>query len=166
MTSKIPEGIPYALPADPAASGENALEVDYSNYARDINSPISRDIVRGYAPGMSPESLTARGIKAAYTGSDEVEQPEGTPAVVSEEVPFQTAEEKVAQAQADAGQPEVPEEQPAPESGPEAPVQFDPNEHTVAEIQEHLASADEAEKERVLAAEADGQARKTLVGTE
>lgn len=45
-------------------------------------------------------------------------------------------------------------------------AEFDPADHTVAEVQEHLASADDAERERVLAAEKDGKARKGLLEEE
>ncbi len=41
---------------------------------------------------------------------------------------------------------------------------FDPNKHSVAEVQAHLESADEAERERVLEAERAGKARTTLLG--
>jgi hypothetical protein len=43
---------------------------------------------------------------------------------------------------------------------------FDPSEHTVAEVEEYLESADEDERERVLAAEAEGKARKSLLPDE
>ncbi|MFJ4799197.1 hypothetical protein [Kitasatospora purpeofusca] len=65
------------------------------------------------------------------------------------------------------------EEPPAPPApaGPPAPVEppgplalFDPAEHTVPEVLDHLADADEDETERVLAAELGGQARKGIVG--
>lgn len=41
---------------------------------------------------------------------------------------------------------------------------FDPAAHTVTEIQEYLASVDEVERERVIAAERGGQNRKSIVG--
>lgn len=41
-------------------------------------------------------------------------------------------------------------------------TQFDPSEHTVAEVNEHLATADEAERKRVLDAEAAGKNRSTV----
>lgn len=41
---------------------------------------------------------------------------------------------------------------------------FDPSEHTVEEVVEYLADADAEEKARVLAAEAAGKARKSLLG--
>lgn len=41
---------------------------------------------------------------------------------------------------------------------------FDPSEHTVAEVQDHLDAADDDERERVLAAEAAGKARKSILG--
>ena len=41
---------------------------------------------------------------------------------------------------------------------------FDPNTHTVAEVNAYLAKADDEERARVLAAERDGQARKTVLG--
>jgi hypothetical protein len=42
----------------------------------------------------------------------------------------------------------------------EVPVPvFDPGAHTVAEVNEHLAEADDAERERVRQAEADGKGR-------
>lgn len=47
--------------------------------------------------------------------------------------------------------------------GGEAAGQFDPGEHTVAEVQEYIAlNPDDAD--RVLAAEADGKNRVTLTG--
>ena len=36
---------------------------------------------------------------------------------------------------------------------------FDPSRHTVAEVNDYLASADQTEQERVLALEADGKSR-------
>lgn len=42
--------------------------------------------------------------------------------------------------------------------------EFDPADHTVAEVTEHLATADPAEVERVTQAEATGQNRKGIVG--
>lgn len=43
---------------------------------------------------------------------------------------------------------------------------YDPGEHTVEEVQEYLANATDDERARVLAAEAEGKARKSLVGDE
>lgn len=43
---------------------------------------------------------------------------------------------------------------------------FDPSDHTVEEVKEYLGSADDDERERVLAAEADGKGRKSLVPDE
>jgi hypothetical protein len=40
--------------------------------------------------------------------------------------------------------------------------QFNPTDHTVAEVNEHLATADADERERVLAAEAEGKNRSTV----
>lgn len=40
---------------------------------------------------------------------------------------------------------------------------FDPAEHTVAEVEKHLAGADDTERERVLAAERAGKARSSLL---
>lgn len=46
----------------------------------------------------------------------------------------------------------------------ESPQEFNPDEHNVAEVVTYLNTvADEAEKERVLAAEAAGQARKGIM---
>lgn len=45
----------------------------------------------------------------------------------------------------------------------EAGVVFDPSAHSVDEVSAYLADADDAERERVLAAEAEGKARKTLL---
>lgn len=53
---------------------------------------------------------------------------------------------------------------------PDAPNQkseeFDPAEHTVEEVKEYLDGADDTERERVLAAEAEGKGRKTLLPDE
>lgn len=46
-------------------------------------------------------------------------------------------------------------------AGPDA---YDPADHTVAEVNSYLADVDESERERVLAAERDGQARKGVLG--
>lgn len=43
---------------------------------------------------------------------------------------------------------------------------FDPADHTVAEVEEHLAESTPAEAERVLDVERHGKDRKTLVGDE
>lgn len=176
--SSVPEGIPYAIPADPAAEGDDALEVSYDNYIDKVNDPIAQDIARGYAPGTSPEALTVRARKGEYTGSDQVEYPEGAPAFVASNQEFQTAEEKIAEADAghdadrdpaEAAEAAADPSQPSSDAqalteGDQPGGQFDPNEHTVAEVNDYLADANDAERERVLAAEQDGQARKTLVG--
>jgi len=44
--------------------------------------------------------------------------------------------------------------------------EFDPSAASVAEVNEYLANADEAERERVLAAETAGKARKGIIGEE
>lgn len=44
--------------------------------------------------------------------------------------------------------------------------QFDPNEKNVAEVQEHLDSADQEERERVLEAEREGKGRTTILNYE
>lgn len=44
------------------------------------------------------------------------------------------------------------------------PAAFDPAAHSVAEVQDYLATADEAERDRVLAAESEGKGRSTLLG--
>jgi hypothetical protein len=44
-----------------------------------------------------------------------------------------------------------------------AAISFDPAEHKAEEVVEHLASADEDEAARVLAAEKSGKARKTVL---
>lgn len=41
--------------------------------------------------------------------------------------------------------------------------QFDPSTHSVEDVRAHLASADDAERDRVLTAERDGKARTTLL---
>ena len=57
---------------------------------------------------------------------------------------------------------------PPPDSGggeeppPEGP--FDPSTHTVSEVNAYLASADEAEYDRVMAAEVAGKNRSTITG--
>jgi hypothetical protein len=56
----------------------------------------------------------------------------------------------------------VEQEKPAEEAAPAA--DFDPSRHTVDEVSAYLSQADEAEKERVLAAERAGKARKSIVG--
>ena len=49
----------------------------------------------------------------------------------------------------------------------EVPKQvFDPDEHTVDEVLAHLAKAEEDERERVLAAERAGKARKGVLGSD
>jgi len=42
---------------------------------------------------------------------------------------------------------------------------FDPSEHTVAEVEVYLAEVDAEERERVLALERAGKARKSLLGS-
>lgn len=46
------------------------------------------------------------------------------------------------------------------------PADFDPTEHNVDEVLTHLAGADEAEVERVKAAEAEGKGRSTIASFE
>jgi len=67
----------------------------------------------------------------------------------------QVAEQVAEQGNAQAEQPVPPSE----ETGAEA---FDPSKHTVEEVEAYLATADEAERERVIAAEAEGKARKSI----
>ena len=43
-------------------------------------------------------------------------------------------------------------------------IQFEPTNHTVEEVLEYLASASETERTRVLNLEADGKARRTILG--
>lgn len=50
--------------------------------------------------------------------------------------------------------------------GEEAPAEFDPTDATVEEVNTYLEGADEAERDRVLAAEAAGKARKGIIGEE
>lgn len=47
--------------------------------------------------------------------------------------------------------------------GEAAPAQFDPSAATVDEVNEYLANTDDAERERVLAAETDGKKRKGIL---
>ncbi|MFD9107146.1 hypothetical protein [Streptomyces bottropensis] len=63
-------------------------------------------------------------------------------------------------------EPEEPEETEEPEeSGEPAPaLLFDPSEHDAPGVLAHLATADETETARVLAAEAAGKNRKTIMG--
>lgn len=49
-----------------------------------------------------------------------------------------------------------------PVQGAEGEKQFDPSEHTVEQVEAYLETADDAERERVLAAEKEGKARKSL----
>lgn len=57
-----------------------------------------------------------------------------------------------------------PETESGPEdSAPDDPAPFDPAEHDVDTVLVHLAAADETEQARVLAAEASGKARKTIL---
>ena len=50
-----------------------------------------------------------------------------------------------------------------PDPAPDPAGPFDPAEHTVAQVNAYLADADEDERARVLAAEADGRARRGIV---
>ncbi|GAA3223228.1 hypothetical protein [Actinocorallia longicatena] len=43
------------------------------------------------------------------------------------------------------------------------PPRYDPSQHTVAEVNEHLATLDPEERARVLAAERDGKARRGIL---
>lgn len=51
---------------------------------------------------------------------------------------------------------------PAPRGTPMQ--EWSPDDHTVAEVLEYLITADEAERSRVLSLEAQGKARKTILG--
>lgn len=46
----------------------------------------------------------------------------------------------------------------------ESDERFDPGENTVDEVESYLATADEDERERVLAAESAGKSRKSITG--
>ncbi|MER5209397.1 hypothetical protein ABT063_02055 [Streptomyces sp. NPDC002838] len=52
------------------------------------------------------------------------------------------------------------------DSGGGGPKPFDPGEHTAPEVIEYLKGADEDERVRVLAAEENGQARKTVLSAD
>lgn len=49
-------------------------------------------------------------------------------------------------------------------NGPGGTDGFDPDGHTVAEVNAYLSGVDDGERQRVLAAEASGQSRKGIVG--
>ena len=59
---------------------------------------------------------------------------------------------------------EFPAKVDVPDESVPADEVFDPAGHTVDEVNDYLANATPAEQERVLAAEADGKGRVTLVG--
>ncbi|MGV9755433.1 hypothetical protein ACWDUC_06295 [Streptomyces tricolor] len=71
----------------------------------------------------------------------------------------------VEQATADPGRSRTltPPQQTAGQGG-DGPKEFDPGEHTAPEVIEYLKDADEAERSRVLAAEAAGRGRKGILG--
>lgn len=52
---------------------------------------------------------------------------------------------------------------PWPEPAPDPDGAFDPGEHTVAQVNAHLADVDLAERERVLQAEAEGRGRRGVL---
>ena len=52
----------------------------------------------------------------------------------------------------------------SPDREPEGSDQFDPSGYTVGEVTDYLETADDAERTRVLAAEADGKGRSTIAG--
>jgi hypothetical protein len=54
---------------------------------------------------------------------------------------------------------------PEKSSGGRGEKPFDPGEHTAPQVLEYLKTVDEEERARVLAAEADGQKRKGILGT-
>lgn len=58
---------------------------------------------------------------------------------------------------------ESPEEEPVEHSTGEPEEQYDPSQHNVDEVEAHLATVDASERERILAAEAAGKARKSLL---
>lgn len=53
---------------------------------------------------------------------------------------------------------------PAGDAGSAEEATFDPSEHTVAEVKDHLDGADDAERDRVLQAEAQGKDRASITG--
>lgn len=60
----------------------------------------------------------------------------------------------------------LPAPEPTPTAEPPASAgsaEYDPAEHTVAEVQDYLAAADDAERDRVLSAERGGKARSSLL---
>lgn len=79
-------------------------------------------------------------------GDGKVQPPSGQPVTEAPEQPVPSTEESVTE--------------PAPTDG----GAFDPSEHTAAEVQAYLETADDAERERVLGAERSGKARKGIVG--
>lgn len=93
-------------------------------------------------------------------------EPQGDPeAPVEEETPSGQVEAPVEEPKteeeipADGGTPPVGDPEISEEVKTETVPAFDPNEHTVPEVNEHLAKADDAERKRVFEAEAQGQAR-------
>lgn len=94
-------------------------------------------------------------------------------------IPAASVAERITNPKAWADAPKPPEqaaEPVTPQSNPQAPAQggpdggndggdaFNPSDHTVADVQAYLETADEAERTRVLDAERSGKGRSTLIG--
>lgn len=169
----VPEGILHALVVDPSDPDK---EVDYDDYAEKMNKPAIRDIMNGYAPGTSPESLAERARTGKYTGSDNVVHGDDVPDLVDEKNPPKTSAEKQEEAAEEAEKAEDSEQDTEQEAEQDAAAdedvdevhaqapaqvtvdapeqdQFDPSEHTVKEVVRYLETVDDAEKKRVIDAE-------------
>lgn len=133
----IPEGIPFAPELDPEATGDDALKHDYSNYD---------------GPHYEPSEEEAAAQESVEDAVD-VQEPvyeSGVGEVADGEVHRQDV--------APDGEPVADKEA----AKAEAKKQFDPSEHSVAEVNAYLASADEDEQMRVLEAEEQGKNRSTV----
>jgi hypothetical protein len=122
------------------------------------------------------EGKTADPSKLDEQQSEETQEPEVTAAAETEPRVDEEAEvEKAEELPEETG--EEPIAEPAPEPPPAgdaipgpAPdnqeAQFDPADHNIEEVEAYIASADATERERILAAEREGKARKGILGEE
>jgi hypothetical protein len=127
----------------------------------DVNDQVAKNLMDDIQPVADAGAVEAAilnqseptGAKTEGTAEGNGSQTVGDSAVLGQD--FDKAAEDEKQGKVD--RPELPDP---------GTLEFDPSEHTVEEVKEYLDGADDAERERVLSAEADGKARKSLLPDE
>lgn len=145
----------------------------------DVNDQVAKNLMDDIQPVADAGAVEAAilnqseptGAKTEGTAEGNGSQTVGDSAVLGQDFDKAAQDEKQGVA---VDRPELPEpgeltdsEKEADRNAAEARANlYDPSEHTVEEVKEYLDGADDAERERVLSAEAEGKARKSLLPDE